>query len=289
MHYTDVLDKGLCDNPPARWKNDRDANEMPGVERMRDEYKFNLMRAGVGIDINIGISSGGFDPTNIEGLVLWLDANDSSTITEAGAGVSAWTDKSGNGVDFAQTTDGARPAYSTGAQNGRNIVAFDVSNTEWMTAGDKELHDNTNGFSIFAAVNANASGDAIISKRDDTAGRQWYLKTEECRTDEETGSSTAGNEVSYSDTSFIGSTWAVIGMVWVPTVSTTAFLNGSSNGTAATPANDIGAAATQLLVGARNEGTTDYLDGDIGEVVAYNRAVNATEISQIQAYLSGWL
>lgn len=45
-------------------------------------------------------------------LALWLDANDSSTITLNGFTVSEWQDKSGNNRHASQATVGSRPTYS---------------------------------------------------------------------------------------------------------------------------------------------------------------------------------
>ena len=39
-----------------------------------------------------------FQPNQVAGLALWLDAADSATVLRTGANVTAWNDKSGNGV-----------------------------------------------------------------------------------------------------------------------------------------------------------------------------------------------
>lgn len=51
-----------------------------------------------------------FNPTQISGCSLWLDAADSSTVIQSGGTVTQWNDKSGNGYNFT-TTSGA-PTYS---------------------------------------------------------------------------------------------------------------------------------------------------------------------------------
>ena len=43
--------------------------------------------------------------------VLWLDANDSSTVIESGGAVSAWQDKSGNDYHFTQDSDTSRRRF----------------------------------------------------------------------------------------------------------------------------------------------------------------------------------
>tara|TARA_R100001086_G_scaffold247675_1_gene182582 strand:+ start:218 stop:1465 length:1248 start_codon:yes stop_codon:yes gene_type:complete len=53
-------------------------------------------------------------PSRFEGLRLWLDGSDASTITVDGStNISNWADKSGNGYDAAQTLSSARPNWSS--------------------------------------------------------------------------------------------------------------------------------------------------------------------------------
>jgi len=61
-----------------------------------------------------------FQPTDIDGCQLWLDAADASTVTLSGSNVTQWIDKSGNG-------NNATP-YSTSPQRVGNSVLFSGSN-----------------------------------------------------------------------------------------------------------------------------------------------------------------
>jgi hypothetical protein len=68
-------------------------------------------------------------PTELAGsLALWLDAEDSSTITLNGANVSQWADKSGNGRNATQATAAAQPAYTASGLNGKPVLTFDGAN-----------------------------------------------------------------------------------------------------------------------------------------------------------------
>lgn len=55
---------------------------------------------------------------------LWLDAADSSTITESGGAVSAWADKSGNG-NHATPPPGGAPATGIATIGSTNVIRFD--------------------------------------------------------------------------------------------------------------------------------------------------------------------
>jgi hypothetical protein len=51
-------------------------------------------------------------PTAVSNLKLWLDAEDTSTITHSSNAVSKWQDKSGNGKHATQATSSSKPTYS---------------------------------------------------------------------------------------------------------------------------------------------------------------------------------
>lgn len=68
---------------------------------------------------------GGFQPGDIAGLVLWLDADDVATLTLDGSNrVSQWADKSGQGAHAAQPNATYRPTYAPAAINARGAVDF---------------------------------------------------------------------------------------------------------------------------------------------------------------------
>lgn len=71
-----------------------------------------------------------FQPINISGCQLWLDAadiNGNGTSVANGSSIATWTDKSGNARNATQSTAGYRPTLGT--VNGRTSVAFNgVSN-----------------------------------------------------------------------------------------------------------------------------------------------------------------
>jgi hypothetical protein len=77
------------------------------------------------------------------GADLWLDASDTSTITESGGAVSQWTNKGSLG-DFTQATGAVQPTTGATTLNGRNVIDFA---SDYLTAANtnewKFLHDGT--------------------------------------------------------------------------------------------------------------------------------------------------
>jgi len=52
-----------------------------------------------------------YNPAQIPGLSLWLDAADATSIIQSGGNVSQWKDKSGNGRNATQISNAYRPTY----------------------------------------------------------------------------------------------------------------------------------------------------------------------------------
>lgn len=77
---------------------------------------------------------GAFNPLTLSP-VRWLDASDTSTITESGGEVSLIADKSGNGNDASQATAGQKPTTGATTLNGLNVLDFDGIDDQLDVAG----------------------------------------------------------------------------------------------------------------------------------------------------------
>lgn len=103
-------------------------------------------------------------PSTIEGLELWLDASESSTLTLNATTVSEWRDRrSGSNRKAAQATALNQPTYEASAIGGKPGVYF--PSATWMdTTGD------TMGFiqpvTYFFVVKTPASGDGTVFDTD---------------------------------------------------------------------------------------------------------------------------
>lgn len=85
---------------------------------------------------------GGFEPTDISDLKLWLDAADASTLTlRSGVYVEEWRDKSGQDNHFSQTTEARQPSW------GANEVNFAASLVN-LTAGSNYIFSESDGLSV---------------------------------------------------------------------------------------------------------------------------------------------
>jgi hypothetical protein len=66
-----------------------------------------------------------FSPSEISNLVVWLDASDAGTITQAANKVSQWNDKSGQGNHVTQGVAASQPTTNTRTINGKNVLDWD--------------------------------------------------------------------------------------------------------------------------------------------------------------------
>jgi hypothetical protein len=90
----------------------------------------------------------GFNVKALSGLVYWLDASQSSTVT-TGTGVSEWRSAAGGSIKATQATANNQPAYQTAVQNGKNAMYFDGVN-DGFTIGDLSASFPSAATAIFA-------------------------------------------------------------------------------------------------------------------------------------------
>ena len=95
---------------------------------------------------------------------LWLDAADVSTITESGGAVSQWDDKSGNGRNAVQASSASRPAYTTNALNGKNVLTLDGTD-DFMTVAHAAALNVQFSPKTVAVVYKKSAGFRVLQKK----------------------------------------------------------------------------------------------------------------------------
>jgi hypothetical protein len=239
-------------------------------------------------------------------LLVWLNANKSSSITKNGSNqVSQWSDLSGNGYDFTQGTTSEKPVYgAAGSPSGMPALAFTSTSTQFMSTPNLPASISfTAGVSAFAVASYNATQTAqgwqrifdfgngsgnnnFMMGRYGSTGSTYY----------ESWNGTSGDQ-----------TWT----------STTPIVNGSENiyeavqqgGTAATLTNvahyfagtaqaatgQAGSSQTYVptsiartlnYIGRSNFAADNYFSGTMSEVLVYNTAVNTTQRVILENYES---
>ena len=100
--------------------------------------------------------SAGFSPLSLSP-TAWYDATDSSTVTEAGSGVSQFNDKSGNANHVTQGTDALRPSYTAGQKivfDGGTGAGDFLNRSTWVGGSLTQVYT----IFIVAKINTPATG-----------------------------------------------------------------------------------------------------------------------------------
>jgi hypothetical protein len=203
------------------------------------------------------------------GLVLHLDASYLDLNEEDG--IETWTDLSVNNYHATQASENLRPKYKNSGINGNPVVAFDGVDDYLITSPFSAISQpNT----VFVVWKANTRGlQFVVDGIANTNRHGIFQRTDRIEF-------FAGNSVSYTDVGPLN------GMI------TTAIFNGAGseiweNGESKATGNIGSHSLTGITVGARQAHSTGFLDGDIAEILIYNRALNQNERIQIELYLDG--
>lgn len=232
-----------------------------------------------------------FEPSDLTGLGLWLDAADLDTISLNGSAVTQWNDKSGATRNFVQATGSAQPALVPGARNGLPALRFDGSNDR-LGLGSNSLLRAAPGVTAFVVA---APGNKAF---------QYAFWVEVGATNNVSRfrvnrSSVTGHQYRYTPTS-TDSEGLQSGTAWTPgeLACVTAHID-IANGTEAIRVNGSLAAqessgttgafqnlnSNSSYVGADRADSNTYWLGDICEIVLYERALSVPEVALVEAYL----
>lgn len=226
-------------------------------------------------------ASGAFKPSDIVGLALWLDANDTATLFDATSGgstpaadgaVARWTDKSSNKYSLTQGTANNRPLYRSASLNAKGGLEFDGSN-DVLTSSSVSI--------------AQALTYFVVCSHDDITGGQGNLfdgitTRVACGKGGGNGNLFLFAGASFSATNRFSSGVAAIAGGIANSTSSTLRFNGSQVAT--------GNGGTQSLVGMSVGGFTvpngSFWDGKIHEIVMYSSALSDSTCKTVETYLS---
>ncbi len=216
-----------------------------------------------------------------DGLVLWLDAHDTDTLSPGSGGViGCWSDKSGRGNHAQQMRPSSQPQYLADGMQGKPAIRFDGD--DFLNLGrpaSLDFHPG-NPFTIAVVYHAaRTDSGTFLSKGGGPADQrayQFYVAPGR------RGAITYGAMHEKPRSSEMEIAIEVCdgtqADVYVNGVSCLSFPVGR------------GSSDVDVLVGARrqntdNTGTFYMLKGDVAEMLVYNRALNADELRQLGGYL----
>jgi len=238
----------------------------------------------------------------VAGYKVWLDASDTSTITQSGGAVSQWTDKSANAYTFTQATAGNKPATGTRTQNGRNVLDFDGGDILSSSAAASTwtfLSNNTQWTAFYAFktdINSFSTIFSTAAAQSSRIGTTAYLNSPSAYSlGHETANGTEGS-ASLTNTSALNSIDSNFTYITL--------LSDANNATAANRSDlrvkQGSAIKNNVKTTATNNGTPTYtleigmasnlgaygLDGMLGEILIYTSTLSAGDILSTQQYLA---
>jgi hypothetical protein len=229
-----------------------------------------------------------FSPQDLPGLAVWLDAADSTAVTQSGGSVSAWRGKSPLTLDMVQNTSGARPTYESNVQNGLPALRFTTSQMMQSTSNLTLPPDQT----WFVSFRPLAGSNMIFIEQspdvNTNQGSYFY------------GSNNALVQIRRSgvrtifDASGVGATVFPLGSWYIASVVNSNVTNVQSNdvywsinGARRNTTIDsnllTGSASNLLYINPTSRVTASNYTG---EILIYNRALPPSEVRLVERYLS---
>jgi hypothetical protein len=226
------------------------------------------MRLGLGISIpgTSGLVQAAFSPLDLSPTV-WLDASDTSTITEVGGAVSQWDDKSGNNNNVVQANAAAQPTTGTRTINSLNVIDFDGSDGMPTASASNILQPNT----VFLVFETDVNTlQYVFDSRASVSARHFFAFDTDYTIE-------AGTAISGGTTDFDPH----IARIVYNGASSSLFIDAVS-----TISGNAGSEQWELLgLGARRDGGFPF-DGAIAELIVIDGTLTAGEIADCEQYLA---
>ena len=244
-----------------------------------------------GLTINIPVlpsqaQSGSFNPKNYSGMALWLDASDASTVVLSGSTVTGWIDKSGNGRNGTPT---GTPTVSTAVFNNRQSINFNGSS--YFLGSISITGTTVTNFAVvqLTILPSAASADmrvlslATPSNYDyDSIGRLVAINGQ--RTGYANTFTTYRNIGFATATSVVSATTPYIVHTQFNGSVPTTYLNGTQGTTVVSSSGTF--AISSYGIGNQAFPTTEFLRGNIGEVIVYNTSLTDAQRQSVEGYLA---
>jgi len=216
----------------------------------------------------------GIVPVPQQGLALWLDADDTGTITESGGLVSQWDDKSFNGNNATQFTGSVQPTFLSTGINGKGAVEFVGVSGPFMSLDSRISSNDLTALAVFVSTEATGDGHIIA---DSTINQQIIRLDPDVTTFGRMNAFSGGNLASFSFSSSITGTTFLLRSEFESTIEIRIFLNGILKDDVIH--NDVVVNADRigrLLAGVSSMG------GRIGELLVYDRLLSPGEIQVLE-------
>lgn len=227
-----------------------------------------------------------FNPSDIEGLLMYFDASNETTITSTGSDVTRWDDASGNGF-YATSTGVNTPSTGTRFYNNKNVLDFDYStNIKFLSV----THDDSTIFDTLKSKLLSDHTIFVVGAADIVSATKTFIGAENASGADRYFVGGANNALRfYSGSSVISETHGTLPFIATmgrTTDNTTVFQAKDGKMLTDSPVNTALTGAETVTIGALNTSGQNRLDGWIGKIILYDRQLTPAEITQVEQWLS---
>ena len=222
-------------------------------------------------------------PSDYSDLKVWLKADSGATFDIASKRVSAWADQSGNSSNVAQATAANQPLrYGYDGINDKAYLDFDGTNDDFVSGSNLPV---TTDFTIFEVSKINQVNDIVFGwYRSNAAiligsGAAGFITASVSDGTNTITATTSGHLNGLPHISILKKNNKTIDLEYYDYAnSKTATDNDSSFD------NTFVFNTATFNIGSYN--STNYMDGQLNELIIFNRALSDTEIAEVRGYLN---
>lgn len=225
-----------------------------------------------------------------DGLRVWIDSDDNSTITASSSRVSAISNKAPGYTSFSwsNATGGTQPLLVLNAQNGKQVIQFSNSRSDFLSNTTSSPMAGATILTMFLVSKTTSSTNGykfcIGSDTSTTSAPLWFQLGS--KNYYETGSGGSGTTGTY--TSFNVSNIHYVNHISSVSKDFRTYVNGSAveTITGAAAALSVGGPTSPYSAIGRGYGATAPPDLNFCEILLYNKTLTASEINQNISYLT---
>lgn len=252
------------------------------------ETKITQINPKIVVEYQKQIANTDLDPNNpyvIDPLALrlWLKADRAEN--NNGQSVFSIKNATDDLIDFAQLTTQPNfaPKLITNAINNRPALRFDGVD-DFLTSTTTSIQNTGLTVITVAKANTTANDQTYIGKFDATNNeREWRLQNDNfIATELATGENT-NETVGFTNNTNL----RIISATWAPDQLANVRINTETSISATVPTvMSISTTTEPIIIGAHYQGSAGFLNGDIGEILVYNKKLTDDELTRVRNYMN---
>jgi hypothetical protein len=231
--------------------------------------------------------------SGMDGLVLWFETtmpNSFSNIEASdGTSITSWYDISNTKITANNATAGTSPVYTTNVLNGLPVVRFTSASSQYLAFTGTDLVNSNYTIFLVASRSSSQNTNLIIGGTSTTNFQNlhagWILNTTPRFRIAHYGDGTSGTDyIDYVTTTYTSQSFAIHSFNFNSASGRTYYENGTQRASLTSTASKTPVSSwTGSAIG---RFTTNFFNGDVAEVIMFNRFLNDTERRDVEQYLS---